>query len=140
MKNDKLNAMQKKYCRERVKGKTQRQAYRAAGYSKNNSDVTCDVAACQMEKLPKIQAELKRLTALAENGAILDRQQRQSMLSEMAMDQDMKAENRQRAIDMLNRMNGDYTDKQVIESHSMVELSYDEKRQAVLNALMSDNE
>lgn len=135
---DKLTPKQRKYCRERAKGKNQREAFEAAGYGPGSSRKTKTEEACRMEKLPKIQAELARLTALAEAGAVLDRQQRIAILSEMALDEDRKDDSRQRALDMLNKMGGDYTDRQIIEAHADVQLSYEEKRQAVLDALMDD--
>ena len=137
---DKLTPKQKKYCRERVKGKNQTEAFDAAGYGPGSSRKTKTEEACRMEKLPKIQAELKRLTALAEAGAVLDRQQRIAILSEMAMDEDRKDDSRQRALDMLNKMGGDYSEKQIIEARHEVQLSYEEKRQAVLDALMNDDQ
>ena len=96
---DKLDARQRKYCRERIKGKTQREAFTAAGYGPNSSNKSKDENACKLEKLPKIQAELARLTRLAEAGAVLDRQQRIAILSEMALDEDRKddsCENKQK--------------------------------------------
>lgn len=134
-----LDARAKKYCRERIKGKTQRQAHKDAGYQPNASDKTHDEAACRMEKDERIQAELARLTRLAEAGAVLDRQQRISLLSEMAMDESRKDDARQRAIDMLNRMHGDYTERTITEVSGSIDLSYEEKRQAVLDALMSED-
>lgn len=133
-----LDARQKKYCRERIAGKTQRQAYRAAGYGPNNADATCDVAACNLEKDERIQAELARLTRLAEAGAVLDRKQRIAILSEMAADETRKDDSRQRALDMLNKMHGDYTEHHITEVTASVDLSYDDKRKAVLDALKAD--
>lgn len=135
-----LDTRQRKYCRERVKGKTQGEAYAAAGYSKGNSKKTMQEAACRLEKDERIQAELKRLQALADSGAVLNREQRISLLSEMAMDESRKDDARQRAIDMLNKMGGDYSEKQIIEARHEVQLSYEEKRAAVLQALMEDNQ
>lgn len=133
-----LDARQKKYCRERVAGKSQGQAYRAAGYSPNNSDASCNVAACRLEKDERIQAELARLTRLAEAGAVMDRQQRITLLTEMAMDETRKDDSRQRALDMLNKMHGDYTEHQITEISASVDLSYEDKRQAVLDALRNE--
>lgn len=138
MKQKELNTRQRKYCQERVKGKNQKEAYKAAGYGKNSTDKTNREMACRLEKLPKIQKELARLTKQAESGAILDRNQRQAILSEMALNENMKDDNRQRAIDMLNRMAGDYTEHSITEIAASVELSYEDKKAAVLNALMNE--
>lgn len=138
MKKKPLDARQKKYCRERAAGKTQRAAYRAAGYCPNGSDNTVDVAACKLERDERIRAELARLQRLAENGAVLNRQQRISLLSEMALDETRKDDARQRAIDMLNRMGGDYTEHTITEVTAAVDLSLEEKRSAVLQALKGE--
>ena len=133
-----LTQKQKKYCRERVSGKTQRDSHKKA-YPNNMNDKTHDEAACRLEAKPEIQAELKRLTALADAGAVLDRNQRIAILSEMALDENRKDDARQRALDMLNRMHGDYTDKVITEVDATVSMTYEEKRRAVLDALRADH-
>lgn len=138
MKKKPLDARQRKYCRERIKGKTQRQAYEDAGYSKGNSRKTMTENACRLEARDNIQAELERLQRLADAGAVLNREQRIRLLSEMAADNTRKDDSRQRAIDMLNKMGGDYSEKQIIEAKADVSLSYEDKRQAVLDALRAD--
>ena len=134
-----LTQKQRAYCRERAKGKSQRNAYKAAYDAENMKDSTIDRKAYDLELDPKIKAELDRLTALADAGAVLDRRQRIAILSQMAMDETRKDENRQRALDMLNRMNGDYTDKVITEVDATVSMTYEEKRRAVLDALRADH-
>ena len=138
MKKKPLDARQRKYCRERIKGKTQAQAYADAGYSKGNSHKTMMENACRLEANDRIKAELERLQRLADAGAVLNREQRIRLLSEMAADDTRKDDARQRAIDMLNKMGGDYSEKQIIEAKAEVSLSLDEKRQVVLDALKAD--
>lgn len=133
-----LTQKQKRYCRERAAGKSQRQAYQAAYDAENMLDKTCREEACRLEMKPEVKAELNRLTALAESGAILTRQQRMSILSEMAYDQTRRDDSRQRALDMLNRMTGDYTDRVITEVTASVDLSIEDKRAAVLDALRND--
>lgn len=135
-----LSPKQKKYCRERIKGKTQRQAHKDAGYTPGASDKTHDELACRLEADDRIKAELERLQRLADAGAVLNREQRIRLLSEMAADDTRKDDSRQRAIDMLNKMGGDYSEKQIIEAKAEVSLSYEEKRQAVLDALRGEDQ
>lgn len=130
-----LDPRRKKYCRERIKGKTQSEAYYAAGYSKRNSKKTAMEAACKLERLPEIKAEMERLSRQVEAGAILSREQRLAILSDMAVDESRKDDSRQRAIDMLNRMQGDYTDRTVTEIKGGLDLSLDDKRQMILDVL-----
>lgn len=131
----KLTQKQKLYCRQRAKGKCKKEAYTAAGFCPGATDKTRTEAACRLEKLPHIQREIERLTAAADAGAILDRRQRLVMLSEMALDDSRKDDSRQRAIDMLNRMNGDYTDRVLTEVRANINMSLDDKRRMIMDAL-----
>lgn len=133
-----LTERQKKFCREKVKGKKLADAYYDAGYSRGSSRQVAKIAACNLQRDERIQAELQRLTRLAEKGMTLDRQQRITLLTEMATDDNRKDDARQRAIDMLNRMNGDYTDKTITEVKGSVNISLEDKKRMILEALQAD--
>lgn len=117
------------------------EAYTDAGYA--SCGPLTRTNAYQLENIrgisPQIRAEIDRLKKLAEDGAILDRQQRQAMLTEIALDTEEKTDNRLRAADMLNRMSGDYTDNIRSESVTKVQLSYEEKK-AMLEAALRGEE
>lgn len=134
-----LTARQKKYCRERVKGKSLADSYYDAGYSKGNKKDVAAIAACRLERDERIKAEMERLTRKAEAGAVLDRQQRIALLSDMAADEDRKDDSRQRAIDMLNRMQGDYTERTITEIKGGLDISLEDKKKMILEALQTDD-
>lgn len=128
---DKLNGRQQKYCIERANGKGPSEAYRAAGFKVSSARDAKDNSyrlEHELQISPKVQAEIARLKAEAEAGAILDRQARQALLTGIAVDLTEKTDNRLRATDMLNRMSGDYTDNIRSTVEGAVNLSYEEKK------------
>lgn len=138
---DGLTPLSVKYCQERAKGKTQRQAYKDAGYAAGgkSTDKTIDENACRLEKDPRVQATIERLQRLADSGAILDTTQRQAALYEIYQDDSKPIGARLKALDMLNRMAGDYVDKQQIDAN-VTGLTREDRRDAMqdtLNALKS---
>lgn len=133
-----LNARQKKYCRARAKGKTFAESYVEAGYSPSDACRSAIRLEREFEISPLIQAEIARLTALADKGAILDRRQRQAMLTEVALDSEEKTDNRLRATDMLNRMAGDYTDNVRSTVSGGVELTYEERKKLIEDSLSEE--
>lgn len=139
-----LTIRQQKYCEGRADGKTMPEAYLAAGYActeKNKPYLKSNAYNLEYNKAcsPLIRDEIARLRKIAEEGAILDRLQRQAMLTEIALDQEEKTDNRLRSLDMLNRMSGDYTDNIRSESITKVQLSYAEKK-ALLEAELRGEE
>lgn len=139
-----LTVRQQKYCEGRAEGKTMPQAFIDAGYSvteKSRKHAKTNAYHLETSKKisPLIQAEIARLKRVAEEGAILNREARQAMLTEIALDAEEKTDNRLRAADMLNRMSGDYTDNIRSESVNKVQLSYAEKK-ALLEAELRGEE
>lgn len=132
-----LTPKEKKYCRARASGLGFTDAYIEAGYScKGGSRTTaCDNARiwerADTERGRRIRAEIERLENLANEKAILDRRQRQALLTEIALDGDEKTDNRLRAADMLNRMSGDYTDNVRTAVTGGVELTYEERKKLI---------
>ena len=138
-KRNTLTPKQRKYCQGRVAGLNQKDAFVKAGFCPGAKEKTRIEAASRLENRPAIQAEIERLTAAADAGAILNRKQRQAILTEMALDDTRKDDARQRAIDMLNRMSGDYTDRVITDISGNVSLSLDDKRQMILDALKGND-
>lgn len=134
----KLNPKQKRYCRERAAGKNRGEAYVAAGYSDKDATASAYRLEHFMKCSEKIRAEIDRLTAAADKGAILDRKARQALLTEMALDTEEKTDNRLRATDMLNRMSGDYTDRVEQTYSGSLNLSYEERRKMLMEGLEKD--
>ena len=127
-----LTEKQKKYAQARAKGMTYADASIEAGYSAKckRSNITMDAYHREHSSPASamIKAEIARLQKQAEEQAILDRKQRQALLTEIALDGEEKTDNRLRAADMLNRMSGDYTDNVRTSVSGGVELTYEERK------------
>lgn len=127
-----LTKKQKDYAKYRAEGYGYAEARIKAGYSAKMKKSNIRRDAIRMEYVKpcaeKIQAEIKRLQAAAEAQAIIDRKQRQVLLTEIALDDGEKTDNRLRATDMLNRMSGDYTDNVRTSVSGGVELTYEERK------------
>ena len=138
-KERRLTVLQKKYCEARAKGMGYAEAYREAGYSTKCSSKNQSRDAYHMEysspSSDMIKAEIKRLQAQVDEKALLDRMQRQALLTEIALNKEEKTDNRLRAADMLNRMSGDYTDNVRTTVAGGVELTYEERRKLIEDAL-----
>lgn len=120
------NARREKYCQLRADGKCRADAMKEAGFDKNGCRETARNHSYQIEweKNPKTMDVINRIRELkekAEQGQILDRQARQSLLTEMALDETAAKADRLRATDILNRMCGDYDDHVSITGSVSVE-------------------
>lgn len=137
--NRKLTLKQRAYCKARAEGKTRPDAYEEAGYVSNTGREDANHNAYMMEVVrpcsKKIQEEIARLQAQAEEGAILKREQRQALLTKIALDSEEKTDNRLRAADMLNRMSGDYTDKVEQMVSGALTMSYEERKRMLEEGL-----
>ena len=103
------------YAQARAEGLSQRKAYRKAyPNSEKWKDATVDTKACNLEKEVEILArynELKEAAAFAAGGAVMTRNEKRMLLAEMARDMELPAADRQRAIDLDNKMEDEYTSK-----------------------------
>lgn len=137
--SDGLTPLQVRYCQERAKGETQRQAYIKAGYSSKQSDVSLDSNACNLERDPRIKAKIEHLQAMVDSNALLTTEQRKAALLDIYLDETKGINARLKALDMLNRMSGDYIDRQQIDAN-VSGLTREDRRDAMndtLNALKS---
>lgn len=103
------------YAQARAAGLSQRKAYRKAyPRSEKWKDGTVDAKACNLEKEDKILAryqELKEAAAFMAGGAVMTRIEKRELLASMARDEKLPAADRQRAIDLDNKMENEYTSK-----------------------------
>lgn len=95
---------------ERTKGKSQRQAYRQAYNNSTMSDSAVDVEACRLEATPKVSLYLERLRQRDSNKAIANKDDMSKMLSDFAVDESVSMGNRLKAIDILAKLSGCYSD------------------------------
>lgn len=103
------NSREEQFAQNLVKGMTQRQAYlEAFPQAKNCKPETIDNKACKLAKKGEVEARMKELKDEAASDAILDRQGRMLILTEIATNDEMMPKARMQAIDILNKMDGDY--------------------------------
>lgn len=105
-----LTDKQRNYCRERVKGKSQRQAYKAAYDVKTMSDNAVDVAASRLESSAKVSLWLEHLRALDNDKTIASRDDMAKTLTDFISDDSISMGNRLKAIDILAKLSGCYSD------------------------------
>ena len=82
--------------------------------------------------------KIKELQARADNGGILQRRERLQLLSDIAADTNVKDTDRLRALDILARMNSDYTDKMEISGRADINMSYADRIDAIKAAMDND--
>lgn len=96
-------------------GLSQRAAYRAAfPNSKKWKDKTVDNRACELAQNREVLGryeELKKDAAYAAGGAVMTRNEKREILAKMARDEELSPQDRQRAIDLDNKMEDEYTNK-----------------------------
>lgn len=106
------SAKQEKFVQGLASGLSQRVAYREAfPASKNWKDTTVDVKACELAKDNKILVRLKELQQLSTSKAIMTATQRKEWLTDLIKDEDEETKDRLKALDILNKMDGEYTEK-----------------------------
>lgn len=104
-----INSRHERYVQNLIQGMSQRDAYRDAFTSSMKwKDTTVDAKASALASQPEIQDRLQELKDAAANDAIINRQERMIILSNIATDVEMHPKQRMQAIDILNKMDGDY--------------------------------
>lgn len=95
-----------------VAGDSQRIAYKKA-YPKAEKwkDATVDNNAYNLAKKSEILARCNELKEAAAAGAVLTRKEKRELLAEMARNEELLPADRQRAIDLDNKMEDEYTNK-----------------------------
>ena len=135
----KLNPKQEKYCRHRAAGDSYSKAYKAAGYSPQGQTKTATDNAYYMEHKSRaatdIAQRIEELRSRDAEKAVLNREDRLRLLSELAADEAVKPQDRIRACDQLARMQGDYNDRLQISAEAGVTMTYADRMQAIRQAM-----
>lgn len=122
-----LNAKREKFIQNLISGMSQRKAYRDAYPSSRRwKDEVVDRKASNLlngngEVLGRYQELLKQ----QENEALLTRHEKRKLLADVARDKTEKPENRIRAIDLDNKMEGEYIEKLNIDGDFGMNISVD---------------
>jgi len=107
-----MNPRQEAFCVEYVRSGNAAKAYRAAGYKIGNPH-SADVRASALLRRPEVAKRVQLLVVEMKGEEILDARQRRIVLSEIARTSANTMEVI-RAIDVLNRMDGVYVQRQQI--------------------------
>ena len=119
------NPRHEKFIQNIVSGMSQRQAYREAFPSaKKWKDSVVDSRASDLFS-GKVLVRYQELIKQQETEALLTRHEKRKLLADVARDKTEKSENRIRAIDLDNKMEGEYTEKLSIDGDFGMNISVD---------------
>ena len=104
-----LTPKQDKFCHAIVDGKTQCEAYKEAYNAKNMTDNSIYCEASKMMDNPKISQRIAELREKIDNKLVMSAKKRAEKLTEFIMNDDPTVA--MKAIDILNKMTGEYTQK-----------------------------
>ena len=105
-----MNELQKKFCVEFVIRGNATEAYKAAGY-KVRSDNAARVNASRLLTNANVQEAIAALRAKMESEKIMDAKERRETLTAIARSRAEDSQDRIRAIDTMNKMDGLYINK-----------------------------
>ncbi len=134
-----LTPRQEKYCYEKiVNEKTQTDAYMAAYECKNRK--SAKESASRLNKLDFIQKRIAELQAQVDAGAILNLQQIQAEVANIAVDPESPKSIKLKAFDQLARMQGGYADNVNLHTTGTLGVSIQDKKDAIRSLLGEDND
>lgn len=125
-----LTAKQERFVQCIIEGMSQADAYRAAYATKRMADKTIWENASRLMKDSKVVARLTELRAELVKPTIMSAQQRLEWLTEVINDRRERTENRLKAADIMNKMQGEYVQK----------VEADVKSEVVINIELSEDE
>lgn len=136
-----LTPKQEKFVRNLIQGMSQREAYKNSYDAENMTDKTIDEEACRLFKDSKISARYKELQDRLENATIMTAKERLEYLTEVIMglqgenivevvDGEVlertvptSMKNKLSAIDLMNKMQGEYVQKIEADVNSEVNIT-----------------
>jgi hypothetical protein len=106
------NARHEKFAQGIASGMSQRTAYRAAFQSSQKwKDEVVDVKASELRKNGKVSVRISELAERASSEAIMDATQRKEWLTKLIQSKSENTNNKLKAVDILNKMDGAYVEK-----------------------------
>ncbi len=131
------NIKHETFIQEIVKGNSQRKAYRVAyPRSVKWKDENVDSKASTLFKSDKVMARFEELVKKSENETILSAIERKQFLSSVVKEELEKTENKMKAIDLLNKMDGVYINK--VEMNGQLNNPYEELTTEELKKLIKN--
>ena len=143
-----LTAKQEKFVRNLISGMSQREAYKNSYDAENMTDKTIDEEACRLFADSKISARYKQLQERLANASIMTAQERLEFLTdvikglqgemimqivdgeEKIMEVPTSLKNKLSALDIMNKMQGEYVQK----------IEADVNTEVTINIELSDDE
>lgn len=125
-----LTPKQEKFVQGIIKGKSQADAYRAAYNTKNMTDRAIYVEASILMDNPNVTLRLKELSEKAMKPTIMTAQERMEWLTELIKNTEEGTTDRLRALDIFNKMTGEYVQK----------VEADVKSEVTINIELSEEE
>lgn len=108
-----LTPKQEAFVQEIIKGKSQADAYRSAYSCKNMSDNAIYREASLLVDSPKISQRIAELREKLTKSTIMTAQERLEWLTKLIQNTEEGTTDRLRAIDLMNKMQGEYVTKVV---------------------------
>lgn len=106
-----LTAKQEKFVKNIIDGMSQADAYRNSYDASNMADKTVHEKASRLMSEDKIKARLKELRGQMMAPSIMSAQERLEWLTGIIKDQEERTENKLKAADIMNKMQGEYVQK-----------------------------
>jgi phage terminase small subunit len=106
-----LTPKQEQFVQNIIQGMSQADAYRAAYDTKRMSDNAIYREASLLMNNPKVAQRLSSITAQADKKKIMSAQERLEWLTERITDDDVDINAKLKAIDIMNKMEGEYVQK-----------------------------
>lgn len=106
-----LTAKQEAFVQNIIQGMSQADAYRSAYSCKNMSDNAIYREASLLMSNPKVAQRLADITAKADKHKIMTAQERLEWLTERIEDEEIEINAKLKAIDIMNKMQGEYVQK-----------------------------
>lgn len=106
-----LTTKQEKFVQNLLEGMNQADAYRSAYDASRMTDKTVHEKASLLAGQDKVRARLKELRDQLANEKIMSAQKRMEWLTEVIHDSNEKTENKLKALDTLNKMDGQYVQR-----------------------------
>ena len=106
-----LTAKQERFCQAIIEGMTQADAYRTAYNSKKATDKTVQESASRLMADPKISARVNELRERLTSAKIMSARERLEWLTGIIGNEKEKTDNRLKAVDLMNKMQGEYVQK-----------------------------
>ena len=106
-----LTPKQEVFVQGIIKGLSQADAYREAYNTSRMADKTIHEAASRLMADSKVSARIKELREQVDKNTIMSAQKRLEWLTEVITDINERTENRLKAADIMNKMQGEYTTK-----------------------------